>query len=305
MAAKAANSAVSKLTSNAPLMVSILLLVDSMHYVFARMIRPYLPPQTGAMYVLGIATVEVGLYLGLRRRIQWRVFRDNARFFLTIGLLVSLATTLSYTAVQYVDAGTASLLSQMSTVFALGFSLFWLRERLTRQEGFGALVALVGVFTISFQPDSTNFLRVGSLLVLGSGFAYALHAAVVKRHGGEMDFANFFLFRVATTAGFLVLFTAGRGQMMWPPGWQGWAVVTVTATTDVVISRVLYYLALRRLQLNYHAILLTLSPVLAIIWSVLLFAERPSLQGFIGGAIVVSGVVIVTQTRRRKTPETQ
>lgn len=279
-------------------MVAVLLVVDSMHFVFARMLRPYLPPQTSAMLVLTVAALEVALFLAVRRQIQWAVLHQHARFFLTIGFLVALATTLSYTAVQYVDAGTASLLAQMSTVFALGFSFFWLKERLNRQEGAGAFLALVGVFTISFQPGAGVFLQIGSLLVLGSAFAYALHTAVVKRHGGQMDFANFFLFRVAATSGFLILFTLGRGQLEMPADWWVWLLVVLVATVDVVVSRVLYYLALRRLRLNFHAILLTLSPVLATFWSLLLFAERPSLQGVAGGVVVIAGVLVVTQARR-------
>jgi drug/metabolite transporter (DMT)-like permease len=198
---------------------------------------------------------------------------------------------MNYVAVSYVDPGTASMLSKTSTLFALGFSLVWLRERLIRIEIVGALIALAGVFTISFQPG--DYLRFGSLLVVGSAFLYALHAAVIKRHGGEMDFGNFFLFRVASTSAFLIIFAGARGSMVWPEG-EVWLYLFLAGTVDVVISRTLYYLALRRLQMSFHTIILTLSPVITILWSVLLFDEQPTLQGFLGGAAVIFGVLLVT-----------
>jgi drug/metabolite transporter (DMT)-like permease len=276
---------------NAPLVIAILLLVDSLHFVFARLLLPYLPGGTSAFYVLAIATLQVFIFLGLRRRIRFSVFRSNLRFFLAIGLLVATSTTFNYVAVGYIDPGTASLLAQSATVFALGFSIFWLREKLTGLEIIGALIALIGVFVISFQPG--DYLRLGSLLVLASAFMYALHAAIVKRHGGQMDFSNFFLFRVASVTGFLLLFTSIRGQLIWP-SWEAWRFLILAGTIDVVFSRVLYYLALRRLQMSFHTIILTLSPVITIIWSLILFSEKPTAQSFVGGAAVILGVVIVT-----------
>lgn len=288
------------LTGNAPLLVAVLLLVDSLHFVFARLLEPYLPPTAGAMFVLGTAAVEITLFMVVSRRIQTAVFRHHTRFFLTIGFLVAVSTTINYTAVAYIDAGTASLLSQTTTVFALAFSLFWLREQLNQMEKLGALLAIIGASIISYQPGESQNLWVGSTLVLTSSFLYALHAAIVKRHGGQMDFANFFLFRVASTAGFLFLFAAARQQLVWP-SFTVWPYIMLAGTVDVVISRVLYYLALRRLQMSLHTILFTLSPAIAILWSLALFGEWPTVQGFVGGTAVIAGLIVVTAGRRQTT----
>jgi O-acetylserine/cysteine efflux transporter len=158
-------------------------------------------------------------------------------------------------------------------------------------------VALLGIFVISFQPG--DVLRLGSLLALASSLFYALHTAVVKRYGQEIDFANFFLFRVGSTSFFLLLFLAGQGSWQWPSS-TAWLVLLLVATVNIVFSRVLYYLVLRRLQMSHHAILLTLSPVIAILWSLMLFGETPTWQGFLGGTAVLLGVVIVTWQQRRQ-----
>ncbi|MCA9919553.1 MAG: DMT family transporter [Anaerolineales bacterium] len=288
------------LLNNIPLVLAILLLLDSFHFVFARLLRIYLPPVQAALLVLSFATVETAVFLIWQRKIQLHLLRQHVWFFAAVGFLVAGATALSFTSVRYVDAGTATMLAQTSTLFAVAFGLFWLREQLHRHELIGAGVALLGIFVISFQPG--DVLRLGSLLVLASSFLYALHAATVKRFGQEIDFANFFLFRVASTTFFLLVFMLLQGQGSWQqPVPMAWLVLLLVATVDVVCSRVLYYLALRRLQISHHAILLTLSPVIAVVWSLLFFGESPTWQGFLGGTAVLVGVFIVTR-QPRKTP---
>jgi drug/metabolite transporter (DMT)-like permease len=281
---------------NAPLLIPLLLVLDSLHFIWARLLLPYLPGGTSAFYVLAIATVEMTIFMVATRRVRIRVFRENLLFFLVIGLLVAISTASTYIAVGYIDPGTASLLAQMSTIFALGLSIIWLREKLAGPEIAGATVAVIGVLVISFQPG--DYLRIGSLLILASALMYALHAAVVKRHGGEMDFANFFLFRMASVSGFLLLFTTLRGQLVWPTG-QAWIYLLLAGTIDVVISRTLYYMALRRFQMSFHTIILTLSPVITVLWSFLLFGLKPTRQSFIGGMAVILGVAIVSFSKSK------
>lgn len=280
--------------------VVALVLVDSLHFVFARLLLPYLPPTTASFYYMTIGLLEIALFAAVRREIDWRVFRDNAKFFLVVGFLIATATATSYTAIVYVDPGTASMIARMGTIFSLGFGVLWLKERLDRGERIGAVLAVVGVFIISFQPgDASSRLWLGTLLVLASTFSYALHAAIVKRNGGEIDITNFLLFRMATSCLFLLIFTVGRGEMVWPTGREVWFLLLLTGTVNVTISRSLYYIVLRRIDLSILTILLTLSPVITILWSVALFGERPSPQSLVGGAAVILGVIIVTMSKRK------
>ena len=284
-----------------PALVAVLLVVDSLHLVFARLLLPYLPPTTSSFYYMTVATLQIALFAAVTRQIEWRVLRDNLRFFLIIGFLIAIATATSYTAVVYIDPGTASLIARMSTIFSLGLGIFWLKERLVRGEQIGAALAIIGVLIISFQPgDASGRLWLGTLMVLLSTFCYALHAAIVKRDGGDIDFLNFFLFRMASSSAFLLLFTAARGELVWPSGREVWLLLLLTATVNVTISRSLYYLVLRRFRLSILTIILTLSPVITILWSIVLFGERPSLQGLLGGTAVIGGVIIVTISQRNK-----
>lgn len=281
---------------NMPLLFAVLLVVDSLHFIFARALLPHLPPEMSSFLLLGVAAVEVGAYQAARGRLRFDALRLHWRFFAIIGLLVAASTVINYSAVAFIDPGTASLLGKTAVLFSLALGLLWLRERLQAVEVIGAVLAVLGVFIISFQPG--DYLRLGSLLVLSSTFCYALHTAIVKRQGEGIDFGDFFFFRVAVTAFFLLIFAAGRGQLVWPAP-IAWLIAIVAGTVDVVISRSLYYLSLRRMPMSIHTIILTLSPVVTVLWSLFLFGDAPSAVSLAGGALIILGVALVTIWQRK------
>jgi drug/metabolite transporter (DMT)-like permease len=170
--------------------------------------------------------------------------------------------------------------------------VFWLREKLTKKQITGALLAIVGVGIISFQPG--DYLRLGTLLVIGSTFLYALHTAITKRFGAEIDFLNFFFFRLVFTTAFLFLFSLSRNALELPSK-NALPFLLLAGTVDISISRTMFYLALRRLTLSLHTIILTVSPVVAILWALGLFGTFPAAQQLWGGAAVLIGVLATSQ----------
>jgi drug/metabolite transporter (DMT)-like permease len=275
--------------------VAVLLILDSLHFVFAKLLVSYMPASVAALYVMAIATTLMGLFGLSLRRIHFRSLRKSLWFFLVIGILVGTSTAISFEAVAFIDPGTASLLAKASILFGLGFSLIWLREKLTVVQIGGALVAVAGIVILTFQPG--DYFRFGALLILGASFSYALHAAVVKRYGGGIEFVEFMFFRLLFTTAFLLVFAVARQTLVWPDA-QAWPLLILVGTVDVAASRTLYYVALRRIPLSVHTIVLSLSPVAAVAWSLLLFDTALTAHQVLGGAAVIAGVLIVTLNRQ-------
>jgi len=272
--------------------VAGLLLVDSLYYIFARLLLPLLPPAAGAMYMMVLGAVLIALLM--RGRLDWGVLWRHRWLFLAVGLLVGVNTNMGFVAVKYVDPGTASLLSRTSILFGVGLGVAWLGERLGRLEIVGAAIAVAGVLVISFQPG--DYLRWGSLIVVSSTALYALHSALVKRFAGEIPFGEFMFFRVASVATVLVALAFAQGAIVWPtPIAWGW--LLVAAVVNVVLSRGVYYLALRRLDMSFLTIILTLTPVVTWLWSIAVFGGRPTGIEIAGGVATLAGVLLVTASR--------
>jgi drug/metabolite transporter (DMT)-like permease len=273
-------------------LVPALLVVESSYWIFSRALLPHLAPASSGFWMVGLAMVEVALLA--RGRLDWRVFWRHRWFFAVIGVLVGVNTNMGFVAVRYVEPGTASLLSRTSIIFGVALGVFWLGERLSRTETVGAVIAVLGAITISVQPG--DHLRAGSLIVVIATLLYALHSAVVKRYGSNLPFMEFFFFRLAATTAVLLLLGIGQGQLAWP-GTTAWMILVPAATVNVVLSRGLYYLALRKLDMSVLTIALTLSPVVTWLWSVPLFGGRPTSIEVVGGLAILAGVMVVSASR--------
>lgn len=281
-------------TASNPILIPFLVAIDSVHFIFAKLLLPHISPYVSVFYVMAISALQVGIYGLICRRIHFRTLFRNLWFFLSIGFLIGVSTIINYEAVAFIDPGTASLLAKVSILMSVGLGIFWLRERLTKLQGCGTILALIGVMVITFQPG--DYVRLGSLLILVSAFMYAVHTAIVKRYGEEMDFVEFFFFRILATASVLLCIAVGRQALIWP-GAIAWGFIILTAIVDVVISRALFYLVLRQMQMSVLSIVLTLSPVAAVLWALILFDTVPTVQQLIGGAGVIVGVFMVTIKR--------
>lgn len=280
------------LSAQSVALVTVLLFVDSLHFIFARLLLPHIGPPLSVLFVLGVATVEVGAYAAVTRRLRWVYFWKHWKLFLAIGFCIAVSTVVNYEAVSFIDAGTASMLGKTTLIFGLGFGILWLGDRLSRLQVIGSMVAIAGLVVITFQPG--DFLRLGAVMIIGSTFLYALHAALSKRYTQEMDLVNFFFYRLLFTSMVLLVIVAGSGQLGLPPTPTAWFLLILAGTVDVTISRALYYTALRRLNMSIFSIMLTAGPVVAVIWSLLLFNTFPTPQQLIGGVGVLGGVALVT-----------
>jgi drug/metabolite transporter (DMT)-like permease len=272
------------------ILIPILLLVDSLHFVFARLLFPLSPPSVSVLFVLSVATLEVGIFGVLTKRLDWSEIKRKLWLFIILGLLISSSTTINYGAVEFIDPGIAAVLSQTGTVWAVLFGLVWLKEILRPGQILGTVLAVGGIFLVNFQAG--DYVQIGSLLVLLSSALYALHAALAKKFSEDLDLTNFFFARLAFSTAAIFLFSTFTGSLAIPQT-KAWPYIVLAGTFDVAVSRALYYIALRRLKLTVHTILLTLSPVIAILLSALLFDSKLTIQQAIGGVIVLGGVMMV------------
>ncbi len=266
----------------------------------------------GVRVALGAAVVAVPALLALRGR--WAAVRDNVRILLAYGILAVAGAQLSYFyAVSYLPVGVALLIEYTSPVGVVVW--MWTRhgQRPTRLTLVGGSIALVGLALLIdvFGSDMSLDPR---------GVAWALAAMV------------------GATAYFVI---SGHGESGVPPvalAWFGLTVAAVTVGTvglagalpmraagadityrDVVVPWIVPVIALgvvtaalayltgiagvRRLGARLASFIGLTEVLAAVGFAWLLLAELPTPLQWLGGVLVLGGVVVVKWGAPTPAPE--
>jgi drug/metabolite transporter (DMT)-like permease len=210
-----------------------------------------------------------------------------------------LASLLDFLGLQYVPAGIGRLIMFLYPTLVVILSALFLARRPTRRElvSLGmtyAGIALVLSHQLGASPEHRLFL-LGAALVFGSSMCYAVYlvtgSQLVKKVG-SMRFTAYTMMvsTVPAVVQFALLESAAALEL---PG-VVWVYAALLATVCTVLPVFLVAEALKRIGANHFALIGALGPLTTV------FADFALLEGaltplqMLGGALVVSGVLLVT-----------
>lgn len=204
---------------------------------------------------------------------------------------------------QRTSANVAGLVINVELVSTIGFAVWLLGERLTLHRAVGSLVTLGGVLSVSLEGLTLSDLvaterTAGNLMVMCAGVSLSLFAVAQRRSayrgGGFHRLTPIFTVAALTVSPTLL----HRGA------WQvtgGLAATTMLVVLTVFCTSVVYFVYARvqqRMDVSVLAILLSSIPVFSLLFAAALLGEPMTLRLFIGGGVVVAGIVVVATERR-------
>jgi drug/metabolite transporter (DMT)-like permease len=205
-------------------------------------------------------------------------------------------------AIEAVGAGLATVLGNTQVVIVGLTAWALLGERPERRSLAAIPVVFVGVVLISGVIGADAYGDNPGLGVLYgvltgiaySGFLLALRQgnADVRRPAGPLFDATLVSTVVAVPAGFAI------GDLDLLPGWsaQGWLVLL--ALSSQVLGWLLISISLPRLPAVLTSVLLTLQPLLAVVFAGVILGEDPSWAQLAGAATILAGLLLATTGRR-------
>jgi drug/metabolite transporter (DMT)-like permease len=200
---------------------------------------------------------------------------------------------------QLIPAGTASLIMALNPAFIFLLSVLLQRERITWLRLLGLCVAFCGLFiVIRFATSSEigfGYLR-GVLITLVAPLSWAVYTALARPLA--VQYAPLSVTGMATIVGSLPIVFVARLSLLdrlavMP--WHGWASVAFLSLVSSVAGVTVWVMALERLEASQVGALIHLVPLWATMLSQLLLGEPLSGSLFIGGLVVISGVVLVNR----------
>jgi len=231
----------------------------------------------------------------------------------TIALVGFLQIAVSYacvfTAEQWIDSGLTALLFASFAIWVPVLGHFLLAdEPLTARTIVATLCGIAGVAVIQ-SPALTRAeslparsLTLGGLLVLVSAVVSALSAVIIKKRLARVPAAVSVWGQSVVAAPILLCASAlfeRNHASRWTPG-------TVLALAYLALVGTLTFLGsqwlIPRLPVAVMGTYPILNTLLALLWGSLLGHERITARAAAGGALILSGVVIVTVRTRARAP---
>jgi O-acetylserine/cysteine efflux transporter len=259
-------------------------------FVIAKPAMEYFPP----MLLTGLRFIFAASIL-----IWW--FPIPRGFLKKIFLVSLIANTLqysiTYTGLDMIDASAAVLLVQMEVPFGIMFAYFILKEKPTIRSLIGISVAFIGVYILTGTPNLDGKFIGAALVFTGAGI-WALGQVLVKPLSKEINPLTLVAWLALFSGPILItlsaIFDGNTINYFKTANLNSWIIVIFLGFIMQPISYGCFYYVLKNNPLYKVLPIVTMGiPLTGLLAAILLLGEEPTKELFIGGAIILIGVIMI------------
>jgi len=215
-----------------------------------------------------------------------------------------LASLLDFLGLQYVPAGLGRLIMFLYPTLVVILSAVFLGKPATRKEMAALAITYAGIALVladrlGVEPEHRQFMF-GATLIFASAMCYAVYLVTGSQLVMRVGSARFTAYTmIVSTLPAVVQFFALEpvSALELPPLLWWYAILLATACT--VLPVFLVAEALKRIGANHFALIGALGPVTTVLADIALLQGALSASQIGGGALVISGVLLVSVKRSR------
>jgi len=208
-------------------------------------------------------------------------------------------------------ASRGALIMALNPALTLLGAILFLHEEVTRDKVLGIAIALAGVLVVLGHGNPANLLRgsvgAGDLLLLGCPLSWAAYSLIGKHALPGLSAVAVTTYAALVGTVLLAVVTAAVGDVAWPDAsLRAWSGIAFVGLFGTALAFLLFYRGVRTIGPARTAVFINLVPVFAVLLGVLLLGERLEAELFVGGVLVVAGVLLLNRPRApRSLPSVQ
>jgi O-acetylserine/cysteine efflux transporter len=219
------------------------------------------------------------------------------KIFIASFIANTLQYSITYSGLNLIDASAAVLLVQTEVPFGVIFAYFMLREKPTIRALIGISIAFVGVYILTGSPNLDGKIIGISLTILGSA-TWALGQVLVKPLSKEINplalVAWLALFSGPILMFFSALIDGNTLNYFINAKFEHWIIVIYIGFIMQPITYGCFYYVLKNNPLYKVLPIVTMGiPPTGLLAAIFLLGEKPTQELFIGGAIIIVGVLLI------------
>ena len=266
-------------------------------FVIAKPAMEYLPP----FLLMGLRFTFVALLL-----VWWFPIPRGylKKIFFASLIANTIQYSITYTGLDLIDASAAVLLVQTEVPFGVLFAYFMLKEKPTVKALIGIAIAFVGVYILTGSPNLDGKVLGVSLTIIGSG-VWALGQVLVKPLSKEINplalVAWLGLFSGPILIGLSAIFDGNTINYFKNASFESWMIAIYLGFIMQPITYGCFYYVLKRNPLYKVLPIVTMGiPPTGLLAAIFLLGEEPTRELFIGGFIIIIGVILIVFTKPKK-----
>ncbi|UJF16823.1 DMT family transporter [Vibrio sp. SS-MA-C1-2] len=235
-----------------------------------------------------------------KARHKIRPYLTKLAFLALLGMVLN--QSLGYFAAQTTTATNMALLTSLVPLVSMIFSIFLLKQKLTKSAMIGAVLSILGVVLMLSKGDLHSLIShgisVGDGMILIATTVYALYCVLLKRWDIPLS-----TWQLVYMQGFIALI------MLVPMLWysehhvlpqSSIPLVLYAALLGSVVAPWCWMKAVKVLGADKTATFMNLMPILTAIIAFIVLGEELSSYHYAGGLLVLTGVALAQKRRKNK-----
>ena len=212
--------------------------------------------------------------------------------------------SVTYSGLNLIDASAAVLLVQTEVPFGVLFAYFMLKEKPTIRSLIGIFIAFIGVYILTGSPSlDGKFLGI-FLTILGSGI-WALGQVLVKPLSKELNPLTLVAWLAVFSGPILILlsniFDGNSINYIKSANMDSWIIAIYLGFFMQPITYGCFYYVLKNNPLYKVLPIVTMGiPLTGLLAAIFLLKESPTTELYIGGSIILLGVILIVYTKKEK-----
>jgi O-acetylserine/cysteine efflux transporter len=216
----------------------------------------------------------------------------------------TLQYSLTYTGLSLIDASAAVLLVQTEVPFGVIFAYFMLKEKPTIRAIIGISIAFVGVYILTGSPNLDGKIIGIGLTIIGSSF-WAFGQVLVKPLSKEITplalVAWLGLFSGPTLITLSSILDGNPINYFIAASFESWIIAIYLGFIMQPITYGCFYYVLKNNPLYKVLPIVTMGiPPTGLLAAIFLLGEEPTKELFIGGAIIIIGVMLIVINKQER-----
>ena len=216
----------------------------------------------------------------------------------------TLQYSITYTGLSLIDASAAVLLVQTEVPFGVIFAYFMLKEKPSIRSLIGISIAFVGVYILAGSPNLDGKFFGISLVIIGSGI-WALGQVLVKPLSKEINplalVAWLGLFSGPILIGLSSIFDGNTIEYFKAASFETWIIAIYLGFIMQPITYGCFYYVLKNNPIYKVLPIVTMGiPPTGFLAAIFLLDEEPTKELFIGGTIIIIGVILILFNKPKK-----